>query len=236
MEVDTDLLESAKKGDSEAAVELLAVFYPIVWRMCAGLTGRDDVGRGTARFLMQRSLRVMHQWQGEGGPTRWFHHHTILTIRRTDKHQPDAEHDTLLGHGADRGYVAFIRALRALPIQQREAFILHHGEKLGTRDSAVAMDCSNHALENHLREAWARLRELAGLQYDAYVAQMADTYQKLVPDEELILKDVRGRVSGYLIPRMIGRIVRFLVVLALLGGAAWAGYWIYRIVQHSMNP
>jgi DNA-directed RNA polymerase specialized sigma24 family protein len=216
MEVDSELVESAKKGDRDAAVAVLAHYYPVVWRMCTGLTGRDDVGRGAAQFLMQRSLRVMHQWQGEGGATRWFHHHTVLTIRSTEKHQPDAEHDTLLGHGADRGYVAFIRALRALPIQQREAFILHHGEKLGVRESAVAMDCSVLALENHLREAWTRLRELAGEKYESYVAQMAKTYQSLEPGEELVLKDVRRRVSGYFIPRFLARIARFLVVLALI--------------------
>src|SRR4051794_41165259 len=152
-QVTSELVEGARKGRRDDVVELLALHYPVVWRMASGLTGRGDVGRGVVRFVMQRSLRATSHWAEDGAPTRWFHHHTLLTTRRTLKHSPTVANDTLLdGETADTGYVAFIRSLRTLPMQQREAFILTYGEKLDLRALAVAMDCSVTAATNHLAE------------------------------------------------------------------------------------
>ena len=46
-------------------------------------------------------------------------------------------------------YAGFIRALRTLPVQQAEAFILHHGEHLNERLLGVAMDLSTGAAGSH---------------------------------------------------------------------------------------
>ncbi len=235
-QVTSELLVAARKGKRSAAVELLAMHYPTVWRMASGLTGRRDVGRGVVRFVMQRSLRVMSAWADDGAPTRWFHHHTLLTTRRTHKHPPAPGDDTLLSGGPeDPSYVGFIRALRALPMQQREAFILHHGEGLGIRAIGVAMDCSVLAAENHLREASERLGELASDQFNSHIARLKEIYRELGPDEELAVKDIRRRVRRLILPWFIKRILRMLFAIALLAAAVWAGWWVWRIVEHSLR-
>ncbi|HEY7091177.1 MAG TPA: sigma factor-like helix-turn-helix DNA-binding protein [Tepidisphaeraceae bacterium] len=234
--LDSDLVAAARKGKRDAVVEVLAMHYPVVWRMATGLTGRADVGRGVTKFVMQRSLRVLSSWKDDAAPTRWFHHHTLLTTRRTTKHQPDTTNDTFLkGTAPDVAYTAFIRAVRTLPMQQREAFILTHGEKLDIRSLAVAMDCSVTAAANHLREAVDRLRVLAPAQYDAHVLRMNKAYEQLGPDEELALKNVRGRVRGIVIPWVIGRAIRFIFSLILLAATIWAAWWVWRIVEHSLQ-
>lgn len=236
MELTSDLVDAARRGKRDAIIELLSLHYPIVWRMAAALAGRADVGRGTTRFLMHRSLSAMSAWKDETAPTRWFHHHTVLTTRRTYQHQPDAATDTLLGEGAnDPAYVAFIRGLRSLPMQQREAFILCHGEKLDIRAAAVAMDCSMLAAGNHLREASDRLRALAPEEFDARAQRMAEAYRTLTPDKELSVQEVRERVRRFIAPwrfkRMLGKLVSLLLIVA----AAWGLYWAYRIAEHSLD-
>ena len=100
MEIPAELVVDARKGKTDAIVELLAMHYPVVWRIATGLTGRLDVGRGVARYIMQRSLRALDKWTEAGASTRWFHHHTLLTTRRAQKHEPDLSNDTFLREGA----------------------------------------------------------------------------------------------------------------------------------------
>src|SRR5688500_18917949 len=128
----TDLLARARAFDRAAVVELLGMYYAQICRMAYGLCGRPISGRDVVRFVMSRSLRVVHTWTQEGAPERWFHHHTVLASRRAGA-RPSPEEDVLLSR-VDRsspafaGYSTFVRALRDLGVQQREAFLLHHGE------------------------------------------------------------------------------------------------------------
>jgi DNA-directed RNA polymerase specialized sigma24 family protein len=228
-----DLVRSARKGKRSAVVAVLAIHYPIVWRMAAGLSGRNDVARGVVKFVMKRSLRNLRSWKDETAPTRWFAHHTLLTTRRAAKHQPALTDDTLLSKN-DLPHIAFIRALRALPMQQREAFILSAGEKIDLRAIAVAMDCSTTAADNHLREAMYRLRELAGDRYEDFVAELRGVYLKLAPDDDLSVPAVRMRVERFVLPWHIWRIVKFLLALVLLGFTIFFAWWAWRILQNSM--
>ena len=90
-----------------------------------------------------------------GEPFRWCQHHTVLVARRFSKRQPEVSRDPLVRNAqTDNAYYAsFIRAVRTLPMQQREAFILTHGEEWDTRNLATAMDCSTEAAAVHLKEA-----------------------------------------------------------------------------------
>jgi DNA-directed RNA polymerase specialized sigma24 family protein len=236
-EISAELVAAARKGKREAVVELLAIHYPIVWRIAAGISGRDDVARGVVRFVMQRSLRALHTWNDEAAPTRWFHHHTILTCRRSAKHQPDASNDVFLQGDAaatNMPYVAFVRALRALPMQQREALILSRCEKLDMRAVSVAMDCSTTAAANHLREASQRLVSIAQQDFDVHVLRMTKVYATLGPDEELHIKDLRSRIRGLIRPWRIMRMAKFGLNVVILIVTIYAAWWVWRIVAHSL--
>src|SRR5450432_585035 len=179
--------------------------------MAAGLTGREDVTRGVVRWVMKRSFRALPSWRNDAAPTRWFAHHTVLTARRSAKHQPEINNDLLLnGVPNNPAYAAFIRALRSLPIQQREAFILTYGEKIDIRAVAVAMDCSTAACANHLNAATDRLRELAPDRFESQTRLLNTAYQTLNPSEEISLGQIRQR---YVRPWMIRRRIRTLLSL-----------------------
>ncbi|HWP40420.1 MAG TPA: RNA polymerase sigma factor [Tepidisphaeraceae bacterium] len=239
-EPSSELVSAASRGKRHAVIQVLAIHYPMVYRIAAGLTGRRDVAQGVVRFVLQQSLRALHLWTDPAAPTRWFYHHTILTIRRAHKHQPDATSDTLLGEPGepqdqpDPAYLAFVRALRSLPQQQREAFILRHGEKLEIRQIAIAMDCSTLAAANHLQQAEQHLVALAADRYHPHVLRMHRTYQSLHPAEELTIRDVRRRIRRLLLPWGLKRVLGSIVTLLLLAAALWGAWWVWKIVQHSL--
>src|SRR4029434_6349861 len=129
-----------------------------------------------------------------GAPSRWFQHHTVLATRRAAKHQPALANDVRVRTRETRNaaYPAFVRSIRMLPLQQREAFILHHGERMNSRYLAVAMDCSTDAASNHLRTATTPLRTIGGEFFDEFVHQMARCYARTTPSDQLIVPRIRN--------------------------------------------
>jgi DNA-directed RNA polymerase specialized sigma24 family protein len=229
MAVDEELLARARRNDREAIAAIFVENYPAISRLALGLSGRADVGRGVVRYLIKQAFRALPNWKDDDAPQRWFLHHTILTVRRAQKHQPDRSNDTLIDdpRTAPPEYVAFIRALRSLPIQQREAFILHHGERLNERWTAVTMDCSVIAASNHLNAANASLGAIAGDQFKPFCEELSRLYHRLGPDEQLILPKLRGTIARHVWPRRIVRLLGWLLMLALLAAIAYAAWKIW---------
>src|SRR4051794_34995489 len=130
MPVDQAVFARARNLDRPAVESLLAATYPAVHRIAHALAGREDVARGTVTFVMTHAPRHLPSWRDIDAAERWFYPPPALTPRRAERHHPDPNDDLLLrcapGAPNDPAYAAFIRGLRALPVQQREAFILHH--------------------------------------------------------------------------------------------------------------
>src|SRR3954454_14015086 len=133
MPIDEDVVARARKFDRAAVETILTQLFPAVHRMAYALTGRADAGSVVERFVLKRSMRVLENWKDADAPERWFYHHTVLATRRA-RHAPTNINDDLLLVTPDDGtpdrapppaaYPASPRALRCLPMQQREAFIL----------------------------------------------------------------------------------------------------------------
>jgi hypothetical protein len=115
-------------------------------------------------------------------------------------------------------------SLSALTPQQREAFLLHHGERFDLRQLATAMDCSTAAAANHLVAAAQRLRPVAGDRLADFTAALPHVLAAIVPPPTTIALTVNQQVRRYLIPRLLLKwIIRPLLFAALLaaGYAAW---------------
>jgi DNA-directed RNA polymerase specialized sigma24 family protein len=229
MLVDDDIVASARRYDRGALERLLAAACPTVNRMARGLSGRQDVGRGIARFVMTRAVGRVPRFLDADAAQRWFCHHTVLTARRAAQHQPSPRDDVLVVGERDPAYLAFVRALRSLPLQQREAFILHHGELMDLRQLAIAMDCSMRAAELHLRAAEQALAPIAA-DYDAMVRRMRGAYAQLAGDEDELLPTVRSLVRRSLLARRISRLVKLIAALLMLAAVAYAAWRFHGLV------
>jgi DNA-directed RNA polymerase specialized sigma24 family protein len=223
MTIDPHLLERARRMDRSALAGLLAQMYPLAHRLAHALAGREDVGRGTARFVISHAIRQVRQFRDAPSAQRWCSHFTILTARRAQAHPPDGRGDTLLQDVSadDAPYVAFIHALRDLSQQQREAFLLTHGEAYDLRRLAMAMDCSTHAAQQHLDAANAMMKSLAGESFAGLASRMAEAYQRLTPSEELVRQRLDGTIAAALWKRRMKRIVQLGGLLLLLAAIAY---------------
>jgi DNA-directed RNA polymerase specialized sigma24 family protein len=229
MEIAPQLFARAQKLNRPAVEALFASVYPAVLRIARGLAGRIDVADGVVRFVMLRAPTMLPRWRDSTAAERWFLHHTVLTARRAAAHEPSVKTD-LLAADADPPYAAFIRALRQLPIQQREAFILHAGERFNPRFLGVAMDCSTDAAQNHLDAATTALRNIAGNDFAALANHLATNYIHLGPAPDDIAPAVGKWAGKALRPHQFRRLLRRLIVtliLALLLLAAW--HWRTRL-------
>jgi hypothetical protein len=169
---------------------------------------------------------MLPKFRDEGEPQRWFLHHTILACRREGP--PRGAKEDLLVAVADPApsppYVAFVRAVRALPQQQMEAVILHHGESFNLRYMAVAMDCSTAAAQTHLNAATETLQLVAGDQLATLLSRLRAAYQRLSPAERVQVPTVGRLVRRHVWPRRLWRTVKWLIVITLLAAIAWAAW------------
>ena len=233
MKVDEQLVERARDLKPDAVQALLQAQAPQVYRMAYALAGRWDVGRGIARFVLNRSVKMMPKWGPDADPANWFHRFTIMISRRSAKHQPPAGKDVLVEQALspDAQYIAFVAALRQLETQQREAFLLRHGEKLNERYSALAMDCSTKAVETHLIGAERALKLVAQQDYGPMVQKLADAYMHLTPDEKQLVPQVSGVVFRKVHLRRWFRLIVLLVELLILAALVWGGWKLWQMIQ-----
>jgi hypothetical protein len=117
-------------------------------------------------------------------------------------------------------YVAFLRAFRNLPQQQREAFVLFRGEKLEPRQVGVAMDCSTAAAINHLAAADKALAAIAVDTFEARAGALLQVYVSLTPPDDLIVGDV-GVIARRLGRRKLARVLDRSLAVAILIAVAW---------------
>jgi DNA-directed RNA polymerase specialized sigma24 family protein len=228
MPIPEEVVRRAQDFDRRAMEQVVAEAYPSVYRMAHALTGRPGAARQVLHDVLRRGLRVLPNWRAGSIPENWFYHHTLLSARELSTRLPDPREDLLVASAADAAhdphYVGFVRALRNLPRQQAEAFILHHGERLNDRLLGVAMDCSTGAAHTHLAAAQQALGAVSGAGVDVLTTTLERAYQSLTPPPAAIRPVARRYVSRSLRPRRVRRLVRLTLLVALLAG----GYFAWR--------
>ena len=187
------LLASARKHRPAALTQLLHHFDPTVMRLSLALCGEGRLGRKSARRVMSQSLAAVHKFRDADDAQRWFLHHTVLESRH---HVGRIDRNVLLAADdrTDDWFSAFVGAFRHLPIQQREAIVLHYCEYLNERYLGIAMDCSTDAAATHLTAAKNQLAALAGDQCEALLLRLAGVYRKLAEASPQVRPEIRWRV------------------------------------------
>ena len=205
----------------ERTLALLSDRLPQAWRMAVALAGDEPRGRAAVREVMGQAQLAAESWDHDEAPGRWFRHHTVLAVRRLPG---QGRGEVLVGDGDDAGYRAFVAAVRKLPAQQREAFVLHHGEGLDARQLGIAMDCSVQAAKVHLHGAGEALAPLAGGDLPERVARLREAYGAIEPPANLgvpLRRRARWRRRMTAVALFAGWAL-LLGLIALAVAAAWA--------------
>jgi DNA-directed RNA polymerase specialized sigma24 family protein len=176
----------ARSLDRDAVETLLRAFYPQIYRIAMALCGRATSAKLVVTTVMQQSIKTIPWWHNETEASNWFLHHTVLNCREFTGTPPDPSEDCLIlsVKTPTPEHIAFVKALRDLPPQQCEAFLLLRAEKLDPRRVAVAMDCSTGAAANHLIAATKSLTAIAAGSFDQRADELVKIYMSLVPPHE----------------------------------------------------
>jgi len=227
-----DALPRARKMHRDAVETVLRAHYPRVCRIALALCGREDDAKAVVETVVRQSLHALPWWSNAAEATGWFLHHTVLTTRELASNKtPDPSEDCLVRtlSNPPPQHVAFVKALRLLPAQQREAFLLFRGEHLEPRQTAVAMDCSTGAAANHHIAANHALTAIAADTFDARVAELVRVYATLTPPQDLTVGDL-GSVASKLRRRWLLRFLRRFLLVAALAAVAWMIWQLSRMI------
>ena len=226
MPLDEDLFERAAKAQPAAVEAVLSAMYPAVHRIAHSLAGRPDLAVNIVRRVMIQAIDQLPRLRNADAAEHWFYHFTVLASRQAAIQAVPPEKDVLLKEPTPNpAYTALVRALRKLPMQQREAFILHYAERLNTRFLAVSMDCSTKAAEQHLQSAKQAITPLAAENFDTFINDLAHVHTSLTPPENELRPSVHAIVTRSLWPKRIKRILKVLLLLIL---AAVGAYLVWR--------
>lgn len=225
------ILPRARKLHRREVEAVLRTHYQQVCRLAYGLCGDDDAGKLAVKIVMRQCLAAMPRWRNETQASNWFLHHVILKTRDLAPPPQALRQDSLLRRLVlpSPEYIAFLRAFRQLPPQQREAFILFRGEKLNPRPAAVAMDCSTSAASNHLMAANRALAAIAGDGFEQRSTALLNVYNSLNAADDLVVGDIN------VVVRRIGRrkflkAMDRLLALAILAALAWIIWRISKMI------
>lgn len=184
------------------------------WRTIAAVSGSTPAADRIVRWLLVHAPR-----SDSATIERWFRHHAVLR-RRELKRPKRNDPDVLEPAGASVALRAFVAAIRNLPEQQREAWLLRVCAKLDPRDTGKAMDCSQTAALTHYEAALAVLKPMAGDDYEAFCTGIRTKFESLKPDSLEIDRALAARSTRRWIRITLGASITA-GLIAVLGGLIW---------------
>jgi DNA-directed RNA polymerase specialized sigma24 family protein len=213
----------SKKSKSKLDLgEILQRVHPRIYRLAIALCESRHSGMAVVARVFAHSGVLFERWESQDEADRWFLRYTVLCSR--DQKSAEHQDNALISVANTPACRAAILSVWHLPMQQREAFLLHHGENLDLRQLAMAMDCSSSAAKNHLAAAEKSFRAVLGDDWPDFMADLPGLMQQLLPSAEIMEVEInaviRRRRKMLWIQRWVVTLTKC-IAIALLGWAVW---------------
>lgn len=155
-------LAVAARSDEQARHEFVTAAYPDVWRLCAGLVGRDAAD-DLAQETFVRAVRALGGFRGDASARTWLlsiaRHVCIDELRgRTRRERGLGGAPPSAPDASEPSVVADL--LRRLGPKRRTAFVLTQLLGLGYEEAAIVCGCPTGTIRSRVARARA---ELVGL-------------------------------------------------------------------------
>ena len=167
------LIRQAAAGDRNAFAELVAAYYPIIFRTAFKWCGKKDDAEDIAQEVCIKLGHNIRSYKGDAAFSTWLYRITLNTTR--DMQRSQASHRqkvtdmaliTEKTHNPDRESELtrsqLWQTVHTLPDKQRDAILLVHSEGLNHREAAQILDCSESTISWHIHEAKKTLKSLLG--------------------------------------------------------------------------
>jgi len=174
---DEQLMLAYREGDAGAFEELYRRHKGGLFRFVTRSVRDRAVAEELYQEIWMRAIEARERYEPQAKFTTWLytiaHHRLIdhwrkrgLSLVSLDQAQ-EAGFDAPAGPAAQpqeiadakQGLARFTRALAALPVAQREAFLLHHEAEMSVAEIAAATGVNAEAAKSRLRYAVAKLKE-----------------------------------------------------------------------------
>jgi DNA-directed RNA polymerase specialized sigma24 family protein len=208
--------------------ELLGSAHYRIYRIAVVLCGEPSRADEVVDTVLRQSVGISTKWRTQDDASRWFVHYTVLLSRQWASH---AGADALRRVTSDPADTAIIHAIGQLPMQQREAFLLHHGEQMDLRQVATAMDCSTAAAANHLAAAAKSLQESVPTVLADFTPRLPGLLQQLLPPPHLLDAKLQQTLARHRRIRRLKLIGIWVYRAALLLTIGWLLWWIWQRID-----
>src|ERR1035437_6307680 len=177
MEPDANqLVETARRGDQAAAVDLIELFYERIYAFLRRLAANDADAADLTQRTFSRVWQALPTFAGRSSVSSWIHsiaYHAYVDWRRADRHTeprsnawwaarpaPEALPDEIVAH-ADLAATIY-GSVDELEPELRHTVQLHYYQELTLQETADAMGVATSTVKYRLRQALAELqRKLA---------------------------------------------------------------------------
>lgn len=168
-----DLVRRARRGDREAAAELLRGLQHTIYRFALAQLRDEEAAREATQETAVRILQGIQRFSGRSRLTTWALGVTLNVCRERRRKRPlaacelslvaddaSAPADSLVDSADDARRLR--QEIDRLPARQREAVVLRYFEQLSVRETAESMGCSEGAVKASLWQGLRKLKEALG--------------------------------------------------------------------------
>lgn len=153
-------------GDHRTAERWVVSEYPVVFRLLRSLTGSREWAEDLTQQTFVEAWQGLSRYRGEASLRTWllrvaYHQYTHwLRERRHSAPAPDIAEDFDATAAAGLASVMLEHALRQLPEEQRQVFVLFYIQQMSVRDIGQLLEIPKGTVKSRLFAARRALREI----------------------------------------------------------------------------